>query len=239
MSELDRRQRSAIAALAIRLSTTWKSGDRRADAYIKIEPRQIPVDFVTLERGGRKRDKAAAPRLRFDKVVTRVTERLQASLDRFTPSGTTVLVTITAPVRVPSKTTAALESACRRLLSRGSTKRDEEYTIHGNHVRIRLLRTRLRRANPIHGFVHNRDSDPAQILDITGDLIDGIARQAQRRVRRRDDRWIVMTSPRDRSYLDAYRSIFSQLPVANSSAKTLIAFADGCIEMLTQADGVA
>ena len=87
--------------------------------------------------------KDAKPRLRFDKVATRLIERLQATLVETVPQGMTVLLTITAPIRLPSKTTASLEEKTQSLLARGSSGRDEKATIHGNRVRMRLFETQI------------------------------------------------------------------------------------------------
>jgi len=103
--------------------------------------------------------------LRFDKVATRLLERLRANLDEAVPDGMTVLVTITAPIRVPSKTAAALEDKIESLLRRGSPGRDERLAIHGNRVRIRLLPHASPRAPRLVGFVHNSDSDPLLLLN--------------------------------------------------------------------------
>lgn len=107
-----------------------------------------------------------APRLRFDKVATRVVERLRAALGKTVPDGMTVLFTIAAPIRVPAKTAAALEDRIRALLKRKSLRRDVTDTIHGNRVRIRLLKDQSARAPKLIGFVHNPDSDPRLLLEM-------------------------------------------------------------------------
>jgi hypothetical protein len=108
------------------------------------------------------------PRLRSDKVATRVVERLQAALAEAVPDGMTVLVTITAPIRVPAKTAAILEDEIRALLKRKSLRRDVIDTIHGNRVRIRLLKDQSARVPKLIGFVHNPDTDPRLLLEMGG-----------------------------------------------------------------------
>ena len=105
------------------------------------------------------------PGLRFDKVAIRVIERLQSALDETVPDGMTVLVTITAPIRLPARTAAALEDRIRALLKRKSLRRDVTDTIHGNRVRIRLLKDQPVRAPKLLGFVHNPDLDPCLLLE--------------------------------------------------------------------------
>lgn len=109
---------------------------------------------------------AARYRLRFDKVAIRLVERLQATLGESVPEGMIVLVTVTAPIRLPAKTAAALEEKIQTLLARGSPLRDVQETIHGNGVRIRFWRGKPAPAPWLMGFVHNPDSDARQLLDV-------------------------------------------------------------------------
>lgn len=102
--------------------------------------------------------------LRFDKVVARVLARLDRGIAASVPKGVTVLVTITAPIRLPTKTAAAIEERTRQLLSRSAVKRDALSTVHGNRVRIRVVRHKTPRAPRLMGFVHNPDSNPLPLL---------------------------------------------------------------------------
>jgi hypothetical protein len=188
---------------------------------------------VTLKRRGTGGVDAAGPRLRFDKVVTRLMGRLQASLGESVPDGMTVLLTVTAPIRLPAKTAAALEEKIHALLGRGSRGRDEEDTIHGNRVRIRLVRDETGRAPRMIGFVHNPDSDPLVLFNMTRELLElssaDTGRAAATRAR---DRWLVVISTRGSSCLEAYRYIDSQLHMANDFQKIVMVFGDGCVGTL-------
>jgi hypothetical protein len=99
-------------------------------------------------------------RLRFDKVARRLVEDLQAALRHDVPAGTTVIFTCTAPIRLASKTGAALEEHIHAMLA---TKQTElKKTINGNRIRVRIVRT-ARTPNVI-GFVHNPDPGAAEAL---------------------------------------------------------------------------
>ena len=102
--------------------------------------------------------------LRFDKVAVRVIERLRSAVADAVPSGTTVVVTITAPIRLPGITTVALKDKIATLLER-RTPGDVKAAIHGNRVRIRVVKAASRRAPKLVGFVHNPDVDPLPLLD--------------------------------------------------------------------------
>jgi hypothetical protein len=172
--------------------------------------------------------------LRFDKVATRLIGRLQATLGETVPDGMTVLLTITAPIRLPSKTAASLEGKIQTLLGRGSPGRDEKDTIHGNRVQIRLLRDESERAPKMIGFVHNSDSDPLLLFDMTRELLELVSAEAGRRAPRlAGDRWLAVTSARGTSCLEAYRYIYSQLRMATNFKKILMVFGDGRVGTLT------
>jgi len=163
-----------MEAVARRFSTTWEKGDDWAGAYLEVAGKRVAVGIRALKRRGNGQGSAGKPGLRFDKVVNRLMERLQANLGDSVPDGVTVLVAVTAPIRLPSKTAAALEDKIQTVVGRGAGGRDEKSTIHGNRVRIRLLRVKSGRAPKMIGFVHDSDSDPLVLLDMTSELLQVI-----------------------------------------------------------------
>lgn len=104
------------------------------------------------------------PRLRFDKVARRFVSDLQTALRHAVPDGTTVTFTITAPIRLASKTAVVLEEQIRVLLARRAKQAESEQTIHGNAIRVRVVRTGSTQAPKVVGFVHNPDPGAADAL---------------------------------------------------------------------------
>src|SRR5271169_5242930 len=195
--DLKKQERNAIEAVAKRFSATWKKASDPSGVHIMVAGKRVAVDITTLKRRGTGQGNGAKPRLRFDKVATRLIERLQATLAKTVPDGMTVLLTITAPIRLPSKTADSLEDKIHTLLGRGSPGRDEKETIHGNRVRIRLLRDKSARAPKMIGFVHNSDSDPLLLLNMTRELLELISAEAGRLAPRlAGDRWLVVNKRR-------------------------------------------
>jgi hypothetical protein len=233
MGELKRQERIAIEAVAKRFSPKWEIGSDSADAYLKLAGKRVAVDIRSLKRGGTGQGKAAKPGLRFDKVVTKLIKRLGATLAEIVPDGMTVLLTITAPIRLPSKTAAALEGRIQALLGRGSPGRDEKDTMGGNRVLIRVLKKRSRGAPKFIGFVHNSDSDPRLLLNMTRELLELTSSEAARRAAGPlDDRWLVVIRGKGNSWLEAYHYIGSQLGRATDLKKILMVFGDGRVEEL-------
>jgi plasmid stabilization system protein ParE len=234
MRDLKKQEQSAIEAVARRFSATWEKGSGPHDAYITVAGKRVAVDIATLKRRGTGHDNAAKPRLRFDKVATRVIERLQATVGETMPDGMTVLLTITAPIRLPSKTAASLEDKIKTLLERGSLGRDEKDMIHGNRVHIRLLRGKSERVPRMIAFVHNSDSDPILLLNMTHELLELNSTETGRRASRLvSDRWLIVINAGRVSSLEAYRYIYSQLRMASDFKKILMVFGDGRVGMLT------
>ncbi len=227
-------ERAAIEAVARWFSATWEKGSNPPDAYLVVAGKQVAVEILTLKRRVAGQTDAAKPGLRFDKVATRLMERLQGTASETVPDGTAVWLTITAPIRLPSKTAASLEDKIRALLGRRSLGREEKATIHGNRVRIRLLKVDSERAPKLIGFVHNPDADPLQLLNVTREMLELIGAAAGRRAPRpAGDRWLVVISAGEISCFEAYRSVYAQLGITTGFKKILMVFGDGSVGELT------
>jgi hypothetical protein len=239
MSGLNKQKRTAIEAVARRFSASWEKGSDPPDAHLTVAGKRVAVDIATLKQRSTGQGNAAKLRLRFDKVATRLVERLQATLGETVPDGITVLLTVTAPIRLASKTAAALEDKIRAQMERGSPGHDEPNgeendTIHGNRVRIRILKHGSERAPKLIGFVHNPELDPLLLLNMTRELLELTSAKAGRRgTKSAGDRWLVVISAGGAPLLEAYRYICSQLRMAAEFEKILMVFGDGCVEELT------
>ena len=132
MSGVGKRERAALEAVARHFSATWEKGEAPPDAYLTIARKRIAVEVTTTKQRIADRGGLTKPRLRFDRVALGFVRRLQAALSASVPDGRTLIVTITAPIRVPSKTAAALEDNIRTYLARQSAQGEAKHTIHGN-----------------------------------------------------------------------------------------------------------
>lgn len=235
MSDWKKHERAAIEAVARRFSATWGKSQGASGASITVDGRLIAVTIATLKRLGTGRRNVAKPRLRFDKVATSLIERLQATLGGIVPDGMTMLLTVTAPICLPSKTAAALEDETQFLLRRKSSGRDVKETIHGNRVRIRILRGESKRAPKMIGFVHNSDSNALLLLNMAQESIEQIGAESGKRVPGLAGiRWLVVISPRGISCPEVYRYIYSQLRAAAGFRKILAVNGDGHVDVLME-----
>jgi hypothetical protein len=235
MSELGKRERAALEAVARHFSATWEKGEVPPDAYLTIARKRIAVEVTTTKRRMADRGGLTKPRLRFDRVALRLVRRLQEALSASVPDGRTLILTITAPIRVPAKTAAALEDNIRTYLARQSAQVEAKYTIHGNQIRVRLVKGGSRRTTKVIGFVHNPDSDPDVLFDITHSLIDRIGAKARKGAPAgtAGDRWLVLAAEDGLSHIEPYRHVYSQLSIRTDFKKILMVLASGRIETLT------
>jgi len=165
--------------------------------------------------------------LRFDKVVVRLLGRLRAFCQPALPPGTTVVVTVTAPIRLAAKTAAAIEALIARDVTRGRL-RDRQATIHGNRVRMRILAGGPDRVSRFIGFVHNPESSAGQLIDIASEVFELVKAGSGRRTRRTTGEGQPRAvSAGASSWLDAYRDAYAQLQPAGDSGTVVIVFRDG------------
>ena len=107
---------------------------------------------------------AAKLGLRFDRVVVRVLDHLQRSIETQAREGVSVALTLTAPLRAPGKTAAALQQEVITLLRTGRPGDGRSLDVHGNYAELRLVRHPPGREARVLGFVHNAGGDAATIL---------------------------------------------------------------------------
>ncbi len=235
MRQFTRQEQAALDAVAKRFSAVCENGANPHSAHLVVAGKRIGVDLRTLHSRGIGSTNPAKPRLRFDKEVFRLIGHLQTAVAKSVPGGMSVLLTVTAPIRLGSKTAAALEDKIRALLGSRPPRRDARATIHGNRTRIRFVRIASARAPKLLGFVHNPGTDPVLLFNMTAELLELLSfpsRTRPRRVGRRTDRWLVLISPRSSSCLGAYRYIYSRLRIAKGHHKVLMVLGDGSVGML-------
>jgi hypothetical protein len=233
MSGLGKRERAALEAVARHFSATWEKGEAPSDAYLTIAGTRIAVEVTTTKQGLADRGGPTKPRLRFDRVALRFVRRLQDALSASVPDGNTLILTITAPIR-PAKTAAVLEDNIRTDLARQSARGEVKYAILGNQIRVRLVKGGSRRTTKVIGFVHNPDSDPDVLFDITLSLIERVGAKARSGAPAKSagERWLVLAGEVPHSHIEPYRHAYSQLSIPTDFTKILMVLAGGQIETL-------
>jgi len=103
-------------------------------------------------------------RLRFDKVALGLIARLQATLCDHVPGGQTLLVSVSAPIRLPAKTAAEMDERIRRWLAGVVEPSEFRCTINGNEIHVRLVSGAPHRSSNVLVFVHNPEVDTAALF---------------------------------------------------------------------------
>ena len=116
-------------------------------------------------------DHHALPRLRFDRVAQRLIRDLQDALGGAVLEERAVIITVTAPIRSPARTVAAVITRVREALCEGGNRRDLNETICGNGVHVRIVRNNFPDVARVIVFVCNPDPPAIGLLDLAERLL--------------------------------------------------------------------
>lgn len=199
--------------------------------HLYIDGRIVDVDATTLPLHGTGHGKETKPALRVDKVVTRVTERLQAAAAGCVPAGVTVVVTMTAPIKVAAQTTIAIEDTLVELIAHKGDEPRATLTGLGNKVQMQVVSHGLKAAPKLITLVHNPATKPQLLINLTREMLDLATATAKRRATARG---VVIACGRKSTCIDAYRTIWSQLARATKTNKILMLFKDDRAELLSE-----
>jgi hypothetical protein len=145
------------------------------------------------------------------------------------PDGQTVLVTITAPIRLPARTATAIEQKIRKLVATRAAPARLTNTIHGNEIQVHLLKGGTGRTARLIGFVHNPDSDPSILIDVARALLARIGSGE----RTAGPRWLIFASQNGPVPIEACRHVCSQLGIGSVFERTLAVVSGGGVATLS------
>jgi hypothetical protein len=233
MRQLTKREQAALEAVAKHFSATRGTSDEGSDPHISIAGKRIAVKVTTVRQSIGERTNPFKPRLRFDRVARRVVARLQAALRESVPDGTTVLFTITAPIRRAAKTAEALQVTIRAHLAR-RTPVPYQGSIHGNQIGIRVVHNASRQISKVIGLVHNPDPDPGALLHLMQAVLElgEAAAQTRRRAQSAKQRWLAVVIEGGVSPIESYRQVYAELSIPTDFTKILLVLAGDRVETL-------
>lgn len=173
----DRRQRDLLAVVA-----RYLGADVISDASsppgppcLRLADRSWPIEIAPVELHQLELTSRQRPRLRFDKVVLRLVADLQHALQHDLPTGKAVVLTLTAPIRVPGRTTQAIEVMIRDGLKRRTAKTEIRATLHENEVGVGVIDRLAPTLSQVIGLVHNPDLDPRPLFDMSTLLLRAVS----------------------------------------------------------------
>ncbi len=103
--------------------------------------------------------------LRFDRVVVRLLGNLRFFVEQTNSNQKIILMTISAPIKLATKTEKELKSKIKYLLNRKDHDQDLSISIFQNEVRLRIIEFTLNKSHKFVGLVHNPRTDPELLLD--------------------------------------------------------------------------
>lgn len=233
--ELKRVERAAIECVAERFGATIEKRERTGDARLNVAGKRVAVTVVSLRKRLGQSGRATKVRLRFDKGALRFVADLRDAVGESVPDGKTLVVTITAPIWLRSKTGRALEEKIRAGLERGASKVELRETIHGNGVAVCLANGEAN--GKVIGFVHNPKRGHADLLLKVGcALIEAITAASLKRGRSKSlgERWLVIASRDEGAEIAIHRQVYSQLSIASNFTRVFVVFGDGGVESLRE-----
>ena len=174
---------------------------------------------------------STSPRLRFDRTALTVVARVQKSLEEAVPRGRTVIFTLTAPIRLPARTAAAIEERIRSVLARHRVQ--WRGTLHGNGVRVSILRGGGRDTSKLIGFVHNPAPDAAILIDMARVLLARAGTDQRRSSAASRERWLIVLDPRGIAPLGAFRAVCAALRLRRVFARVLLVLPGGRVATVT------
>lgn len=229
---MQRSERAALEAVAQELARARVRGRLPTDASLRLAGKRIAVTVVALSHQAAQARRSSKPRLRLDRVALEFVSRVRAALQGRVADDRTIVVTITAPIRLASKTAAALAG---RILSRipgRATAGRSMHRIHGNRIQIWILQGGTSMTSKLVGFVHNPDADPRILVEVTRALLAGIGPQRRAAARRCVARWLLIENQDDLLPVDTYRNVCQQLRLGTAFERLFVTLPDGRIERL-------
>jgi hypothetical protein len=128
----------------------------RAAAFRALACGRLPAG--TLDVG--------CPRLRFDRVAQRLVRNLRQVLADVPSAKTALVVTITAPIRMPGATVEELAGRAGKQLWRNFSA-----AVRGNQVRARIVPRRSSTAPRVIVFVHNPQPAPTRLFKLAAAVL--------------------------------------------------------------------
>jgi hypothetical protein len=115
----------------------------------------------TFERKIAAKLAAAGCRLRYDKVALRLIAGIRYGISQELLESQSIVFAVTAPIKHPAKTIAALSRLVRDVPAGGL-----HTTVHGNEVHASRVRRASTDMPQVMGFVHNPEHDAGHVLDL-------------------------------------------------------------------------
>jgi hypothetical protein len=229
-----RSERTALGAVAQHLAAACDRSRGAGDASLTVAGKRIALEVVAIRPEAAIASRTMKPRLRLDKVALGLVDRLRVALEGCVPDDRTIIVTITAPIRLASKTAAAMAGSIRRRLEHRAAAGRSIHRIHGNTIQIWILPGGTAMTSKLVGFVHNPDANPRILIEVTRVLLAAIGAHRRAATRRSGTRWLVITDQNELVPIDTYGNVCAQLRLGTVFEQIFVSACGGRVERLSR-----
>ena len=196
--------------------------------------RRVALDVAVIaeRRPGQKH--VAKARLREDVVARRVLRDMEAALRDHVPDGKAIILTLGAPIKVPSQLVNSLTSVLLKYLKSGADEIEEKKTILGNRIRFRVLRDGSMWNTKVIAFVFSGDPEPGILANAMHSMLDEISARANTPMPEgfSGERWLILANERWIADPKTYRWAFSRATSPRGFKRILMLFKGGRVEDL-------
>jgi hypothetical protein len=224
-----------IGAVATHVAGTWEPGDGPRDAYLTVGGTRAALDVALIARSSSQTKPFEKARLREDRVALLVLRNIESDVQAHVPAAKTLIFTLGAPIKEPSKLVDALTKTLVTYFVSGAEEADEKKTILGNRVRFRVLDDGAKWSSKALGFVFSGDPLPGALANIARAFHAEIATKAKTRPPKAfsGERWLAVAIENPIADAKTYGRLFSLLPPQIGFARILMVFDTGRVEVLS------
>jgi len=116
-----------------------------------------------------------------------------------------------------------VEEKVHRLLANRAAPARFRGMVHGNQVRVHIVRGGTRRTSRVIGIVHNPDSEPSVLIELTRRLLACIGSGRRPSSESAGERWLIVADEKGLLPLETYRNVCSQLGIGTVFERLLLA----------------
>lgn len=235
MPEFSKAELSAIKAVTRHFSAKLQSGDACPPvAYVTVGRRRVALDVAVIVGHRPSQERVAKARLREDVVARRVLRDIEAALRAHVPDGKAIILTLGAPIKVPSQLVSSLTNVLLNYLKSGADEIEEKKTVLGNRIRFRVLRDGSMWNTKVIAFVFSGDPEPGILANAMHSMLDEISARANTPTPEgfSGERWLILANERWIADPKTYRWAFSRATSSRGFKRILMLFKSGRVEDL-------
>lgn len=228
-------EKFCIDSVAASIGGKWSEGEDPPDAYLSIDNKDIAVEISTLTQYVTDHNNVSKPRLSEDTTGIRLCNELDEELKNRIPSGRTLLLILSAPIKSARKLKPKLEEEIMALLDiAGETDVTVKRKILGNAITIHHLPENRSSGKKIVGVIQNKKSNTDILANAKAILSDRIDVKALKCsfLKSRGPVWLALFNDYWLADIATYRQAMDQISSEHPFEKILIVSGNKTVTVL-------